>query len=440
MWRRLTLTSCLLNLLLLNPSSTQAAPATLTASSSAVPLQPHVPYTDTNPNKILWTTTTSGSGSYPRPQRGALGGSILGPDNVPIDLQNADVFAPPTTDNGNVPNFKWPFSFSHNKLKEGGWTRQQNAHDLPQSEIAGVNMRLEAGAVRELHWHTAAEWAYVLKGEVRISTITPEGKVWVGDVGEGDIWYFPAGNPHSIQAKDTFPEGSEFLLIFDSGTFSEDSTFGLTDWLAHVPKSVLAKNFGMAGNEQAFDHIPEHELYIFPSQPPPKSVEDDMVVPNDTPNPFTFEFSKVVPEQKQAGTVKIVDTRTFNVSKTISAAEVELEVGGLRELHWHPTEPEWTFFISGEARITLFASQSNAATFDFYPGDIAYIPPSYGHYIENVGTTPLKFIEILKTNLFQDISLSQWLALTPPELVKAHLGFSDEIISHLSKTKLTLVK
>jgi oxalate decarboxylase/phosphoglucose isomerase-like protein (cupin superfamily) len=64
--------------------------------------------------------------------------------------------------------------------------------------------------------------------------------------------------------------------------------------------------------------------------PPPEDVEEDMVVPNDTPNPYTFQFSKVKPEQKQAGTVKIVDTRTFNVSKTIAAAEVELEVGGLR--------------------------------------------------------------------------------------------------------------
>jgi hypothetical protein len=60
------------------------------------------------------------------------------------------------------------------------------------------------------------------------------------------------------------PEGAEFLLIFDTGTFSEDSTFLLTDWLAHVPTEVIAKNFGLAGDLQAFDRIPEHELYIFP--------------------------------------------------------------------------------------------------------------------------------------------------------------------------------
>ncbi|KAF8960664.1 RmlC-like cupin domain-containing protein [Flammula alnicola] len=426
MWR-ITLTFCVL---LLKHSATIAAPTTSP--------QPDVAYTDSNPNNILWTP---GSSTFPQPERGRLGASILGPHNVPLDLQNADLLAPPTTDNGDVNNFKWPFSFSHQKLKEGGWSRQQNVNHMPlATDIAGVNMRLEAGAIRELHWHSASEWGYVLKGDMRVSTITPEGQVWVGDLSEGDIWYFPAGNPHSLQAKDTSPDGSEFMLIFDEGTFSEDATFLLTDWLAHVPKSVVAKNFGMEDNLQAFDHIPEHELYIFPSIPPPEDINEDMVIPNNTPYPFTFPFSKVVPDKKQGGTVKVVDTRTFKVSEKISAAEVELEVGGLRELHWHPTQPEWTFFISGQARITLFASQSNAATYDFLPGDIAYIPPSFGHYIENIGNTTLKFIEILKTDLFQDISLAQWLALTPPELVKAHLGFSDETISRLSKTKQTLVK
>ena len=37
---------------------------------------------------------------------------------------------------------------------------------------------------------------------------------------------------------------------------------------------------------------------------------------------------------------------------------------------WHPTEDEWTFFLEGEGRITLFASQSNARTFDFQAGDV----------------------------------------------------------------------
>lgn len=59
------------------------------------------------------------------------------------------------------------FSDSHIRIEEGGWTRQTTVRELPASkEIAGVNMRLEPGVIRELHWHKEAEWAYVLSGEL----------------------------------------------------------------------------------------------------------------------------------------------------------------------------------------------------------------------------------------------------------------------------------
>lgn len=251
------------------------------------------------------------------------------------------------------------------------------------------------------------------------------------------MWYFPPGIPHSLQATADDPEGAEFLLVFDNGTFNEGSTFLLTDWLAHVPKEVIAKNFQMPMS--AFDHIPEHELYIFPSDPPPDTrqpVEDPQ---GQVPEPFTYELSKVAPTQLEGGTVKIVDSTAFKVAKTIAVAEVTVEPGAMRELHWHPTEPEWDYFLEGTARITLFAAQGNARTFDYQAGDVAYIPPSYGHYIENTGNTTLKLLEILKTDRYQDISLNQWLALTPPELVKAHLGVSDETIAGLKKVKPVIV-
>lgn len=51
--------------------------------------------------------------------------------------------------------------------------------------------------------------------------------------------------------------------MFDSGSFDEDGTFLITDWLAHVPKEVIAKNF--QASISAFDEIPGQELYIFPA-------------------------------------------------------------------------------------------------------------------------------------------------------------------------------
>lgn len=55
-----------------------------------------------------------------------------------------------------------------------------------------------------------------------------------------------------------------------------------------------------------------------------------MVIPNDTPEPYTFAFSQVEPVQKPGGTVKIADSRSFKVSDKIAVAEVVVEVDGIR--------------------------------------------------------------------------------------------------------------
>ncbi|KAF8548081.1 putative oxalate decarboxylase/oxidase [Imleria badia] len=406
------------------------------ASSTAPAATPTVPYASDDPNYWLWTANSIDAN--PQPIREGLGADILGPQNIPMQLENSDALAPPTTDNGNVDNFKWPFSLSHNRIQNGGWARNQNINQMPvATAIAGVNMRLEAGAIREMHWHTDGEWAYVLSGYLRVTCFTPQGQIYLQDVGPGDIWFFPPGFPHSIQAKNTTADGAEFLLIFDNGAFSEDSTFLLTDWLAHVPKEVIAKNFQV--DMSAFDHIPSRELYIFPSTPPLEDIYSDMVIPNNTPLNYTFPLSKLPVTNAPGGTYKVIDTRLFPASTTICAAEVIVEVGGMRELHWHPTEPEWTYFINGTARITVYASSSNAQTFDFQPGDVAYVPPSYGHYIENTGDSPLHFLEIFRSGEFEDISLNQWLALVPHELVKAHLDVDDATIAKFTRVKQTVV-
>ncbi|KAK1226806.1 hypothetical protein PQX77_010213 [Marasmius sp. AFHP31] len=419
------------------PVSSSAATTTTgdsTPASSAPESTATVPPADTDPNLPLWGIDTDPNDPVVAPIRGKLGAPILGPDNKPLDLQNPDFFAPPSTDHGSVSNAKWPFSLSHNRMHTGGWARQENIGVMPIAQaMASVNMRLEPGAVRELHWHKTSEWAYVLKGSTQVTAVDGEGRNFVQTVGPGDLWFFPPGIPHSLQATNDTEGGSEFILVFDDGAFSEDSTFLLTDWLAHVPAEVLQRNFGV--NQDAFAHIPGEELYIFPA-PLPGDDSDAPQSPQGTvPEPYTFELSKMNATITPGGTVKIVDSSIFKISTTIAAAEVTVNPGGIRELHWHPTMDEWSFFIEGQGRVTVFASQSNARTFDYQAGDIGYVPTAMGHYVENIGNTTLRFLEIFNTDRFQDISLNQWLALTPPELVKAHLNLDDATIAKLSKTK-----
>src|SRR5690606_6333584 len=142
------------------------------------------------------------------------------------------------------PSFRYALGAAPSKPFKGGTAKEANVSGFPVSEaLAGVYMTLEAGAVRELHWHAnAAEWAYMIEGRARVTTIDPENQAEVVDFWPGDVWYFPRGHGHSSQGREG---GCTFILVFDNGYFSEFGTFSITDWLGHTPHEVLAKNFGM---------------------------------------------------------------------------------------------------------------------------------------------------------------------------------------------------
>jgi oxalate decarboxylase len=378
------------------------------------------------------------SGS-PQPQRGDQGASILGPRNKPLERENPDVLAPPSTDAGDLPNLKFSFDAAHTRLTAGGWTRQITVRDFPiATTIAGVDMRLKPGAIRELHWHDAGEWALMLAGSARITAVDASGRNFIADVGEGDLWFFPAGIPHSIQG---LKDGCEFLLVFDDGSFDEFGTFLLTDWIGHTPHDVLGENFGVPVRAFARIHSDlEDRRYIFPAKVPGPLAADTVRSPAGTvPHSFAYKLTAQKPIECPGGRVRIVDSSNFPASTTIAAALVEVDPGGMREMHWHPNADEWQYYISGKARMTVFGANGTANTFDYQAGDVGYIPFPMGHYIENRGRGTLRFLEMFRSDHYADVSLDQWLALIPPELVRAHLPVEKQTIAALSKRKRIVV-
>src|SRR5947199_4084920 len=254
----------------------------------------------------------------PQPQRLSHGGTDPGPRNLGRDRQNPDILVPPSTDSGTLPNLRFSFSDAHMRLEAAGWTRQVTVRELGIAQsIAGVNMRLNAGGVRELHWHKAAEWAYMLYGTARITAVDAQGRNFVDDVGVGDLWYFPSGIPHSIQGLN--PDGCEFLLVFDDGDFDEDDTFFITDWFKHVPTEVLGKNFGVAAS--FFGHTPDpSERYIFPAPVPGPLSSDKIAGATPVPQSFSHHLLAQQPIRTKGGSARISDSSTFPVSPTIAAA------------------------------------------------------------------------------------------------------------------------
>ena len=364
-----------------------------------------------------------------------------GPGNTGLDAQNLDSAWPPATDSKSlVPTFKYPFSLANKRVYEGGWSREVTVRELPVSKsMAGVNMRLTAGGVRELHWHTAGEWAIMLYGTARLTAIDMNGKSFVADVKQNDLWYFPSGVPHSIQGLE--PDGAEFMLVFDDGEFSESETVLLSDSMAHVPPEVLAKNFGVA--RSALKDLPKQELFIFQTAVP-GPLEDDQNAAagplGKSPEDFAFRTMQMPPTKlTKGGEVRIVDSSKFKASTTVAMAMVTVHPGGLRELHWHPNASEWQYYISGKGRMTVVATGNKARTMDFQAGDVGYVEKSLLHYIENSGDTDLVFLEMFKSSYYQDLSLSVWLAHTPPELVMAHLNIDQATCAAIPKEEVVIV-
>ena len=365
-----------------------------------------------------------------------------GPENSGLRDISPNGFQPPPTDHGEAPEFWNSFSIAHRRIQPGGWTRQVTVEDFPISkDIAGVNMRLTAGGIRELHWHEAAEWALMLSGKARITALDYSGRGFVKDVGKDDLWFFPPGVAHSIQGLE--PDGCEFLLVFDNGNFSEGNTTLITDWLRHVPQEVLAKNWGV--DEKALADlytVPTEGLFIF-QKGVPGAVEDDQKAiagaKGDSPVAFDFPMHSMEPTlTTKSGEVRIVDAQNFPVTTT-AMAHVTVKPGGMRELHWHPNANEWSYFLQGKGRMTVFFTAAKARTMDFNAGDIGYVPQTFGHYVENTGDTDLVFIEVFKAPRFQDLSLSTWVTHAPAQLMMDHLRISPETLQAIPKGNSAVV-
>jgi len=371
-----------------------------------------------------------------QPIRGLEGASIVGPRNLDIERQNVISLLPPKTDHGSLPNLKFSFAAAHMRIEDGGWAREVTRRELPvATELAGVNMRLDPGVVRELHWHKESEWAYVLQGAARITGFDQDGRMFVDDVRAGDGWLFPAGHPHSIQGLE---EGTEFLLVFSDGDFSEYQTLLITEWFAHTPRSVLTKNFGIS--EDLLKDLPASEKYIFraPVPAPLEEVLKQLPYPR-VASPYSYHSSALEFSKYDGGQTLVIDKHNFPVTD-IAALIVDLDPGALREMHWHPNADEWLYVVEGKIRMTIFDATNVARTFDYSAGDIGYVPATLGHYIENIGDTPARILNVFNNPRFQDISLNRWMAVTPPELIKAHLNVGDEFIKVLRPERCSVVK
>ena len=349
---------------------------------------------------------------------------------------------PPATDVNGMPQFWASFNLAPKRIQNGGWARQITQDDFKISTtIAGVNMRLGPGGVRELHWHQQAEWAVMTYGNCRVTILDQNGRPEVADVKEGDLWYFPAGLPHSLQGLD--PDGAEFVLAFDNGNSSEFNTLLVTDWIAHTPPEVLAKNFGRA-RRGVQEHSVAQQVDL-PEQRPgaaagrrskrklrPRPASHQ--IPSCSGSPICSPTAR-----RRAARYGSPTAPTSCIRKRLPRRRVTVKPGGLRDMHWHPNADEWAYFIKGTARTTVFNTGPRRSPRTSIPAISATSEKALGHYVENTGNTDLVYMEVFRADRFEEVSLSDWLAHSPIDMVAETLNLDPSVIAQFPKNRPDIV-
>ncbi len=348
---------------------------------------------------------------------------------------NSDNTPDPLLAGDELPTFKFELEKSAGKAIGGSVGREATVKQLPISKgIAGVSMILEPGVMRELHWHaTAAEWAFVISGRVRTTVIDPLGYAETNDFEPGDIWYFPRGHGHMLACLGDEP--THFILIFDNGYFSEFGTFSITDWIGHTPKPLLAKNFGLP--ESAFDSFPKEEVYFARGALPSPAQQPNLQGLKEPPQTHKFRMLAEPPHSIHTGGREWrVDSSRFPISTTMTGVVLDLEPGGLRELHWHPTSDEWQYVIEGQVSVTMFGSHGRYRVETLNQGDVGYIPQGFGHSIENIGNTKCRILIGFNTGRYAAIDLSQWIAGNPVEVLATNFGQPASLIEKFPRERV----
>ena len=321
---------------------------------------------------------------------------------------------------GEAPGFVASLDQAALKATSGGWAREITMRQLPLAAgIAVAHLFLNPGGSREMHWHDAAEWAYIIEGRAQVTVVDPGGTAEIFNAGAGDLWYFPRGYPHAIQTIGHAP--CHALLAFNDGLYSEHGTFGITDLLSRLDPAVLARDLGVPAS--TFDELPAAETYIMQGVVLPEHSRAVQAERRRPPaNSFGYGLLAAGPVvDVPGGTIHLASSREFPASNTMAGLRIRLQPGARQDLHWHPDADEMHFVLAGSARFTLFGPDKHLAVASAGPGDCAYIPRNAAHLVEAAGPEGAELIAVHNAGEYRAASLSSWMAQAPLHLLANNL-------------------
>ncbi len=324
------------------------------------------------------------------------------------------------------------------KATTGGWARDITSRGLPiATDIAGAHLFLNAGGVREMHWHNSDEWAYVLAGNCQVTVVDPQGQTEVANYAAGDLWYFPKGHAHAIQTLGSEP--CHAILTFNDGLYGEHGTFGLSDWISRLEPDMLARAWDVPKDVLA--KIPPAEVYIRQGDVIGQDgAEAHALKVLGRKRTHRFRLMAQAPRvNTRGGAMYVASASEFPMSSAMTAIIIKLKPGAMHAPHWHPNANEWHYLAKGRTRVVMLSLDKQTATAELSPGDCAYIPHGCGHVVQNIGTEDCEIVGVLDSGNYSEASLFDWIANAPHQLLANNLGVSADAFGSVGKNNPVIV-
>jgi oxalate decarboxylase len=155
---------------------------------------------------------------------------------------------PPLKTLPKVAESKYKFNIEESKkaiLTKGGYVQLGTKNSLPILEGLGIlGFGLNPKGSVEPHWHTnAGELVYIVKGQTRITVLSPDGSVDVLEVNAGEGAFAPASHFHNIENI-----GSEEVQVIAFFSHDNPDYIGIGEVLGSFSNELLTSVFDTPPN------------------------------------------------------------------------------------------------------------------------------------------------------------------------------------------------
>lgn len=105
--------------------------------------------------------------------------------------------------------------------------------------------------------------------------------------------------------------------------------------------------------------------------------------------PYKFSLVGAADSAIVGGLVHRANKASFPILRGVAAFTLQLDPRVIRQPHLHTNANELSYLVAGRARVGLIGPGGEKHLFELAPGEVAFQPAGWPHWLENVADEPM---------------------------------------------------